>query len=76
VEETLVGHIHPQDYIPSQARSQSKNCMWFHVLTVASMKMTVLLDVAPCSLVDVRRFRGAYCLNDQDRPADGGSEHL
>jgi hypothetical protein len=34
----------------------------FQVLTAASMKMTVFLDVAPCRLVEVcRRFRGACC---------------
>jgi hypothetical protein len=40
--------------------------MRFHVLTAASMNMTVFRDVAPCSLVEVyRRFRGAYCLHYQ-----------
>jgi hypothetical protein len=39
------------------------------------MKIRVLLDVLPCSQVDVdRRFRGAYCL--QHSPDDGGSTHL
>jgi hypothetical protein len=34
------------------------------VLTVASVKMTALWDIASCSLVEVyRRFRGAYCLH-------------
>jgi hypothetical protein len=34
----------------------------FKVLTVVNMKMTVLWDIAPCSLVGVdRRFRRAYC---------------
>jgi hypothetical protein len=33
----------------------------FQILTAASMKMTVLWDVVPCSLVVIyRRFRGAY----------------
>jgi hypothetical protein len=33
---------------------------------VASMKITALLDVAPCSLVGVdQHFRGAYCLHQQ-----------
>jgi hypothetical protein len=37
--------------------------MRFQVLTVASMKMTVFWDVAPCSLVEVYQcFRGACCL--------------
>jgi hypothetical protein len=34
----------------------------FQVLTADIMKITVLWDVAPCSLVEVyRRFRGACC---------------
>jgi hypothetical protein len=38
--------------------------MRFQVLTAASMKSTVLWDIAPCSLVEVdRRFWGAYCLH-------------
>jgi hypothetical protein len=38
----------------------------FQVLTAASMKVTVVWDVAPCSLVDIDlRFRGAYCLHHQ-----------
>jgi hypothetical protein len=36
----------------------------FQVPTATSMKMTVLWDVAPCSLVDI------------DRPDDGGSKLL
>jgi hypothetical protein len=33
---------------------------------MASMKMAVLWDVAPRSLVEIdRRFRGAYCLHHQ-----------
>jgi hypothetical protein len=42
-------------------------------------KITVLWDVAPCSLVEVyRRFRGAYCLHHQgdDHPNDGGSKNF
>jgi hypothetical protein len=36
------------------------------VLTVQSMEMTVMWDVAPCSLIGInRRFRGAYSLNHQ-----------
>jgi hypothetical protein len=31
------------------------------------MEMTVLWDVAPCSLVEIcRRFKSAYCLHHQD----------
>jgi hypothetical protein len=45
------------------------NVVRFHVLTVASVKMTAFWDIAPCSLVDVdRRFRGAYCLHHQSNP--------
>jgi hypothetical protein len=45
----------------------------FQVLTAANMKMTVLWDVKPFSLVEVyRRLRGAYCLQRPDR----GSKHL
>jgi hypothetical protein len=41
----------------------------------ARLKMTVLWDDAPCSLVEVcRRLEGAYCLHH--RPDDGGSKHL
>jgi hypothetical protein len=41
------------------------------VLTAASMKMTVLWDMAPCTVVEVDRgFRGAYCLHHQGE--DGG----
>jgi hypothetical protein len=36
----------------------------FQIPTVASMKMTVFWDVAPCIVVEVyRRFSGAYCLH-------------
>jgi hypothetical protein len=38
----------------------------FQVLTAASMKMTLIWNVAPCNLVEVyRRFKGAYCLHHQ-----------
>jgi hypothetical protein len=38
--------------------------MIFQVLMVASLKMTGLWHILPCSLVEVdRRFRGAYCLH-------------
>jgi hypothetical protein len=38
--------------------------MTFEVLTVMSMNMAVLWDVAPCSLVDSdQSFRGAYRLH-------------
>jgi hypothetical protein len=42
------------------------------------MKMTVSLDVAPCSLVDTDQIlRGTYCLHNQgDRPDDGGKKYL
>jgi hypothetical protein len=34
----------------------------FQVLTATSMKVAILWDVVPCSLVDIDgRFRGAYC---------------
>jgi hypothetical protein len=38
--------------------------MRFQVITAASMKMVVLWNVAPCTLVDNdRRVRGAYWLH-------------
>jgi hypothetical protein len=47
----------------------------FQVFTAASVKMTVLWDVATCCLVDIDRlFRGAYCLHHS--PDDGGNTHL
>jgi hypothetical protein len=34
------------------------------VLTATSMKVTVFLDVAPCSLIEIHKyFRGVYCLH-------------
>jgi hypothetical protein len=40
----------------------------FQVPTATSMKMTVIWDVAPCSLVEiVLRFRGAYCIHHQGK---------
>jgi hypothetical protein len=48
------------------------NHVRFQVLTEANMKMTVFLDVAPYSLIEVyRRFRGA-----DDDPDDRGSKHI
>jgi hypothetical protein len=36
----------------------------FQVLTVASMKVTVLLDLKACSLAEIDwRFSGDYCLH-------------
>jgi hypothetical protein len=40
-----------------------KNSLWvrFQVLTSASVEVTALRDIAPCSLIELdRRFRGAY----------------
>jgi hypothetical protein len=38
----------------------------FEVFTAASMKLSVVWDIAPCSLVGVDwRFRGVYCLHYQ-----------
>jgi hypothetical protein len=53
----------------------------FHVLTAASMKMTVFWDAAQCNLFEVYpRFRGACRLrhqgDDTHRPDDGGSKYL
>jgi hypothetical protein len=46
----------------------------FQILTATSMKMTVFLDVAPCSLVEIdRRFRGFRVTHRSD---DGGSKNL
>jgi hypothetical protein len=40
----------------------------FQVLTAASVKLTVLWDMAPSSLIEAdRRFRSAYCLHHQHR---------
>jgi hypothetical protein len=52
------------------------NTVQFHVLTAASMKMTVFRDIVPCSPAEVnRRFRGTYCLQHH-HVDDGGSKHL
>jgi len=41
----------------------------FQFLEERRIKMAVFWDVAPCILVDTyRRFRGAYCLNQQHGP--------
>jgi hypothetical protein len=51
----------------------------FQVLTATSMKMAVIWDVAPCSLVGIDRpFRLACCLHHQgdDLLDDGGSKLL
>jgi hypothetical protein len=41
-----------------------ENMLKFEIVAVASMKMTVSWDVAPCSLVETdRRFRDVYCLH-------------
>jgi hypothetical protein len=44
---------------------------------VVRLKMAILWDVVPCSLIDTdRRFGGAECFNCQDdHPDDGGSKH-
>jgi hypothetical protein len=47
--------------IPQLGIPKTLSRLGFHVLTAASMKMTVFWDVAQCSLVEVyRRSRGAY----------------
>jgi hypothetical protein len=49
--------------------------MRFQVLTAASMKMTAVWNVAPCSLIEAdRRIRGVYCLHHH--PDDIGSKHF
>jgi hypothetical protein len=51
------------------------NLVWFQVLMAVSMRMTVLWDVVPCSLIEIdQRFRGTYCLHHQ--VDGGGSKHL
>jgi hypothetical protein len=46
--------------------TNSTNVVRFEILTVSSMKMTVIWVVAPCSLEDVYwRFRGACCVHHQ-----------
>jgi hypothetical protein len=48
----------------------------FHVLVVASKKITAFWDVGQCSVVDVYwRFRDAYCLR-RHRPDDGDNTHI
>jgi hypothetical protein len=38
----------------------------FHVVMTASMKMTGLWDLAPCSIMEIgRHFKSAYCLHHQ-----------
>jgi hypothetical protein len=55
--------------------SKMWNMVRLQVLTATSMKMTVLWNVASCSLVDTdRRFRGVYCIHHQGD--DGGSKHV
>jgi hypothetical protein len=51
-----------------------KETAGFQVITVWSMKISVVWLVAPCSLVEIDvRFRGAYCRHHQgDRPDDEG----
>jgi hypothetical protein len=49
----------------------------FQVLTVASMKIGALRDVAPCSLVSVgRRLRWCTTFNIRVMDDDGGCMHL
>jgi hypothetical protein len=55
--------------------------MMFQGLTAPSMKMAVLWDVTPRSLVEIdRRFRGAYCLYHKEmshhNSVVGGSKNL
>jgi hypothetical protein len=60
-------------------KAVERQCETFRTYqTKRSMKMAVVWNVAPCSLVEIdRRFRGAYCPHHQgDRPDDEGSEHL
>jgi hypothetical protein len=46
--------------------------MRFQVFAVKTMKLTVFLDVAPCSLVHVnQRFRGNYSLRHNGPEATG-----
>jgi hypothetical protein len=60
-----------------EKNEKTESFVRFNVLTVASVKLRVFWDVAPCSQVDFDRpFRGAYCLYHQDRPDDGGNMHL
>jgi hypothetical protein len=74
-----VGTGHPSKVLGFEVPTAAKMSMFvrFQVLTVANMKMIVLWDIAPCSLVGVdRRFRGEYCPHHQgDRP-DVGIMHL
>jgi hypothetical protein len=64
--------------VPLRLFETLREVLRFHVYTTASMKMTGLWDMAPCSLVEEdRRFRRANCLHHQDnRPDDGGSTPL
>jgi hypothetical protein len=71
--------VEPSNWVSSVVRSSSpvwkmkvRYIVGFEVLTAATMKMAVLLVVAPCSLVEVRRrSRDTF-----DRPDDGSSKHL
>jgi hypothetical protein len=44
------------------------------VLTAKSVKITVVWDIAPCSLEVDRRFRGAYCLHQGDEKSAGSTD--
>jgi hypothetical protein len=48
----------------------------FQALTAASIKMTVFLVVAPCSIVEIDRRHGrSYCFNHQAND-NGGIKYL
>jgi hypothetical protein len=63
-------------FIYSLTETRTHDPMRFKVLTATSMKMIVIWDAAPCSLVEIdQHFRGSYCLHHQGDD-DGDSEHL
>jgi hypothetical protein len=71
-------HGAPPWLSPSSAQILMKtitSMVIFQVLMAASIKMTVLWDAVPCSVVEVYQyFRGACCLSHY--PNDGGSKCL
>jgi hypothetical protein len=67
--------LKPYCKVQSWRHKNNKHLSWRQrTNTFQRLKMTVLWNVAPCSLVEVyRRFRGGYY--PHHRPDDGGSKH-
>lgn len=67
-----------QGRVQSRPAVNVRMVLRFQLFTAACMAVTVIWDVAPCSLVVYRRFRDDWCLHhqgDQD-PDDVNSKHL